>query len=105
MALTAKDLTSITNAVDRSIAIAVPKAMRAEFLKLGLATEDDDDQIKAQRDFAFLRKARQASETMEGMIGRKIFMIVLTMVGLVVIVGFGALLRGGWLAPLPPLAP
>jgi hypothetical protein len=53
---------AVEGAVSSAVAEAIPKALHAEFLKLGLATDGEDKQLNAQRDFAFLRSARLDTE-------------------------------------------
>jgi hypothetical protein len=95
---TRSDLAAIRATVEKSVAesvaLAVPKAMHAEFLKLGLATEEDDDQLAAQADFRFLRRARQGAEAAEGLIGKRALNWLIGIVGAAAFLGLGAFVRG-----------
>lgn len=87
-------LADIREVIEKTIEEAVPKAMHAEFLRLGLATEDDDDQLSAQQDFAFLRKMRLGAEAAQGVVGRRIVNWTLALIALLAIAGIGALVHG-----------
>lgn len=87
-------LRDIKKVIEDSIAETVPRAIRAEFLKLGLATDDDDARLSAQRDFAFLRRARTGAEAAEGLVGKRIVTWALGAVGLAAAAGVGAMVHG-----------
>lgn len=101
MALTHNELARITNAVTTSIQEEVPKAMRAEFVKIGLATEDADDQIDAQKDFAWMRRKRVEDERTSWLVRSRVIQWVLGVLGMLVVAGAGLALRG----PQPPTVP
>lgn len=101
MALTHNELQRITNAVTTSIQEEVPKAMRAEFVKIGLATEDADDQIDAQKDFAWMRRKRVEDEKTSWLMRSQAIRWVMGMAGMLAAAGVGMALRG----PPPPTVP
>lgn len=95
MALTPKDLNAVKSAVSETI--------RSEFLRIGLATDDDNDAIDAQADFRFLRQKRQETEKTHWLIRSRIVSLLVGAAGSLGLLGAGALLHGG--GAQPPTVP
>jgi hypothetical protein len=92
-------LRAIETSVAEAVESAVPKAMHAEFLKLGLATDGEEKQIDAQKDFAFLRRARRGAESTEKEVGKAAVKWGLGALGAVFLAGIGAFIRGAVHSP------
>lgn len=71
----------------------LPKAMRSELLRCGLATASDDDALAAQRAFAFLFKMSDAAGTAEGVVWRSVLRWAVGSAGGLMLVGAGAFLH------------
>ncbi len=78
-----------------AIGEVVTKSIRTEFVRIGLATESERDQISAQKDFAFLRDLRHATESARGVIRTRLLTGALGFVLLLVGIGAGVVFSGG----------
>jgi hypothetical protein len=82
-------LDQVREAVRQEIAAAVPKAMRAELLRIGLATSTEQDATQAQADFRFVRRMRDAAERAEGFVGRRLVDLLLKVIAGLALLGLG----------------
>jgi hypothetical protein len=90
---------SLTAADLKLIGEAVTEAVRDEFIRIGLATVKDEDAVEAQKDFAFIRKARMGAEAAGGIIGSSVIKGCVYVIGLILAAGIGSFLASGRFPP------
>lgn len=77
--------------VREALTTEIPKIMHIEFMRLGLAIAQDGDQLQAQKDFAWVRKMRLASEGAQSVIGSGVVKWVMAIGGLTIAAGVAAI--------------
>jgi hypothetical protein len=98
--LTKADLSAIRRLFAAEVEEVVRKAVHDEFLNLGLATDSDIAKTEAQKDFAFMRRARKAVDIGEGAALKRAIGWLVTIILTLAVAGLG--ITGLWRLPSPP---
>lgn len=79
--------------MEQAINKTVPPLVRREFESVGIIASDPDDRVEVVKDMLFVRKIRQGAEAAEGIVGKKIVNGGLWLLGVLLMMGAGALLQ------------
>ncbi len=83
----------IGDVVEERIREKVPAIMREELETIGIVASTATERVSQQRDMAFLHKIRRGAEDNASLIFRRVIVGVLSVVALLVVAGFWALVR------------
>lgn len=71
----------------------VPVIVRKEFESIGILSADAESRVEVVKDMLFVRKIRQGADAAEGIVGRRVVNGLLWFLGVLLILGGGALLH------------
>ena len=80
-------------AAKKAIDAHVPGIVRTEFTGIGFTVSDEDDRREVFQDQLFVRKIRKGAEAAEGVIGKRVMSGLLWILGVLLMMGAGALLQ------------